>query len=248
MTEIPANTPRPMGRTDSFFPGSTNAAAAVLEADAAAAEAAVADGLVPAAALLPEEAGTDDTPFAVAPEPPVAGADAAPLVAAAAAPVETALAGIVEAPCNVISVCIRGSKKSRPLTFTVTAALPDTEAALALAVDAAPPEEAAAADDAPPEEAVAADDALDEADVPELDDPELDDPVLDDPELDELDDPELELLEPDEPVEITQTLTSWNWPSLRGVRTIVHVWVVPSGLWRISAGNETKISWLRTGC
>ena len=41
MTEMPANTPRPIGKTDSFFPGSVKAAWE--EALAAAAEAAEAD-------------------------------------------------------------------------------------------------------------------------------------------------------------------------------------------------------------
>jgi len=47
MTEIPAKTPRPIGRTDSFFPGKTNAAAAVADSWAAAAdpEAAAAEGV-----------------------------------------------------------------------------------------------------------------------------------------------------------------------------------------------------------
>jgi len=53
MTEIPANTARPMGRTDSFFPGSVNVDCVVL-ADGAplSAAAAAAVGLVLLAPLL----------------------------------------------------------------------------------------------------------------------------------------------------------------------------------------------------
>lgn len=39
ITEIPANTPRPIGRTESVFPGSSNAAAVSEGSSAAAAEA-----------------------------------------------------------------------------------------------------------------------------------------------------------------------------------------------------------------
>lgn len=38
MTEIPANTPKPIGRTETFFPGVVKAPVAVLEASAAAAD------------------------------------------------------------------------------------------------------------------------------------------------------------------------------------------------------------------
>jgi len=59
ITETPANTPRPMGRTDSFFPGSVKAAweealAAAAEADEAAAED---DALSAAAEALGEAVG-----------------------------------------------------------------------------------------------------------------------------------------------------------------------------------------------
>lgn len=76
MTEIPANTPRPIGRTDSFFPGISNAAVADPDASAAAADAEateseaatvdaadVADASAALEAAVPVGIGTDETPF-----------------------------------------------------------------------------------------------------------------------------------------------------------------------------------------
>lgn len=54
MTEIPANTPRPMGRTESFFPGRVKAAPA---ADADACSAAATETAVPVAEELADVAG-----------------------------------------------------------------------------------------------------------------------------------------------------------------------------------------------
>jgi hypothetical protein len=52
ITEMPANTPRPIGRTDSFFPGSVKAACE--EALAAAAEASEAESAADVAAVVEE--------------------------------------------------------------------------------------------------------------------------------------------------------------------------------------------------
>ena len=66
ITEIPANTPKPIGRTDSFFPGSVNAAACEVAGETAAAGA---TGVGEADKLLEEDAGggvaagTVDTPY-----------------------------------------------------------------------------------------------------------------------------------------------------------------------------------------
>jgi hypothetical protein len=51
ITEIPANTPNPIGKTDKVFPGSWKGAADVLAASAAAADAVVARELVPVNAV-----------------------------------------------------------------------------------------------------------------------------------------------------------------------------------------------------
>lgn len=69
ITEIPANTPKPIGRTDSFFPGSVNAAACEVAGETAAAGA---TGVGEADKLLEEDAGggvaagTVDTPLTIA--------------------------------------------------------------------------------------------------------------------------------------------------------------------------------------
>ena len=66
MTEIPANTPRPIGRTESLVPGSWNLAAALVSAVSAAEVALVAASptAVPDARLsvLTTESGTDVKP------------------------------------------------------------------------------------------------------------------------------------------------------------------------------------------
>jgi len=89
MTEMPAKTPRPIGSTESFFPGRVKAAAGDVDADAAAAEAAdwlagAADGVgivtageeVTSEAAAPAEvgAGTFDVPATTG--APVAAAEA----------------------------------------------------------------------------------------------------------------------------------------------------------------------------
>lgn len=78
ITEIPANTPRPIGRTESFLPGRVKAAwdvelaAAALAAEAAAKEAA-AEGEDPSELLAFEDAAVaEDDPVAEA-EPEVVG-------------------------------------------------------------------------------------------------------------------------------------------------------------------------------
>jgi hypothetical protein len=70
ITEIPANTPRPIGRTDSFLPGSVKAAwdAAAAEADEAAAaeeEAAAEEDSESAAAEAVLEAPLEELPVAL---------------------------------------------------------------------------------------------------------------------------------------------------------------------------------------
>lgn len=64
MTEIPAKTPSPMGRTDSFFPGLENAPVAELETSAAAAET---DAVDSAAAEGTKLVGTEEDPLTTTP-------------------------------------------------------------------------------------------------------------------------------------------------------------------------------------
>jgi len=60
ITEMPANTPRPIGSTDSFFPGSVNAAAGAALALAAAAEFVVAAAFAASVGRL--DAAIDEVP------------------------------------------------------------------------------------------------------------------------------------------------------------------------------------------
>lgn len=59
MTEIPANTPRPIGSTDNFFPGRANAAVVVPEASAAAADADCSADEITDAAAAPDGLAVD---------------------------------------------------------------------------------------------------------------------------------------------------------------------------------------------
>lgn len=136
ITEIPAKTPRPIGNTDNFLPGSSKFAEAdadasfwaaadadvVAEAAAAAAESlpdAVAAALV--APLLAEansddiaETATEETPLALiaagpaAAEEEAAGAEVVPLEAAPAAPLAAAEEELVAPPeaDDVVTVAV----------------------------------------------------------------------------------------------------------------------------------------------
>lgn len=79
MTEIPANTPRPIGRTDSFFPGTAKVfaegvAAALEEAESAAEDAPVEEDAAAAEVAEPfEEEPVELLPDDVAVADPVAG-------------------------------------------------------------------------------------------------------------------------------------------------------------------------------
>lgn len=116
MTDIPANTPRPMGSTCSFCPGTANADDADGETRSAAAEAAW--GVAPpAAAVDTAEAGIIVTPLAEAaaptPLPPRALEVAAALTAEAAAlppeaaEVDAEVAAVADADAaEVLSVAV----------------------------------------------------------------------------------------------------------------------------------------------
>jgi len=117
ITETPANTPRPMGRTDSLFPGSVNAAAWE-EALAAAAEAVEAvDDAEAAAAVAPgveEELGREDAD--------AAGTVDAPL---------TFTAGLMEADADGVAA----GTVDTPLTFTAGLTEGDADRVAAGTVD-----------------------------------------------------------------------------------------------------------------
>jgi len=129
ITEIPAKTPRPIGKTDSFLPGRVNAAAG-----AALAAAAVPAGL----AAPPETVGTaftDDTPLAepaafdpgapveeVVPELLVEVPDA-PVEVAAKAPV--ALAGTRVVPSTTPAALLPPVDVESPLLVGGAAEFPD---------------------------------------------------------------------------------------------------------------------------
>ena len=61
MTEIPANTPKPMGSTESFVPGSWNAAALVAAVSAADDAAVASAAATDAVTIVTAEVGTAET-------------------------------------------------------------------------------------------------------------------------------------------------------------------------------------------
>ena len=96
ITEMPANTPRPIGSTISFLPGIWNAAAAVALADGAESAAALAEA---AAAEAEDRSGADETAAPPAMAVPEAALDVGAAVAVAAvAPLMLATA-TDEMPC-----------------------------------------------------------------------------------------------------------------------------------------------------
>ena len=104
MTEIPANTPRPMGRTESWVPGSWNLAAALDDAESAA-------------DVAVEVLSSPATETAVVDEPVEAAA------ADAALPVETALAATEEtAPAETAPAVLEAAAAEDALP--VAAAVP----------------------------------------------------------------------------------------------------------------------------